>query len=307
MLGISSIGCYIPKKSASNLDLISEFQFDDVFLKSKIGVLSRPVKDETEETSDLCLMAFNDLLKKDSSLDKESIECVILITQNPDSNIPHTSAIFHQKAELNDNCACFDISLGCSGYVYGLSVIKSFMESNGLKKGILLTADPYSKIIDPKDKNTSLIFGDAATATLISDDYMYKPNRFSFGTHGKKSGSLKTVENKLFMDGRDIFNFTASKIPTDTLKCLSDNNKDITDIDHFIFHPGSKFILDTLIKRLELDPGKVSSDILMTGNTVSSSIPLFLSKVIDHNFDNIFISGFGVGLSWSSTVLTRKR
>jgi 3-oxoacyl-[acyl-carrier-protein] synthase-3 len=305
MIGIEAIGLHIPRTRISNLERASKFSTDKDFIKNKIGIEYVSRKEINDNTSTLAIKAFNNLLDK-YPFDIESIEVLILVTQTPDSNIPHTSAVVHGEIGFSENCAAFDISLGCSGFVYALSVIKSFMEANGLKKGILITSDPYSKILNPEDKNTSLLFGDAATATLLSDSPNYLIGNGTFGTIGKERDNLKLENNYLIMNGRGIFNFAARYIPKDIDKLLAKNNLDKNDIDYFIFHQGSKYIIDTLIKRLNLDHKKTINNIRQYGNTVSSSIPIILNGVIkESEAKKILISGFGVGLSWASNVLTR--
>jgi 3-oxoacyl-[acyl-carrier-protein] synthase-3 len=307
MIGITEISSYIPPKKISNIERKDELNTDEDFILNKIGIANVAVKEDNENTSDLAIKAFRNLEKK-ITINKEEIEVALLVTQNPDSNIPHTSALIHGALDLPENCACFDISLGCSGFVYGLSVIKSFMETNGMKKGLLFTCDPYSKIINPADKNTALLFGDAATVTYLTEDPVYTIGNFTFGTIGKESANLTCTNNVLSMNGRGIFNFAARYIPADLKSLLPKNNLDIRDVDKFIFHQGSKYIVDTLIKRTGIDAGKVIFDIDDYGNTVSSSIPIILEKILhDTNNKYILISGFGVGLSWSSNILINNK
>ena len=305
MIGIEAIGLHIPRTRISNLDRASKFSTDKDFIKNKIGIEYVSRKEINDNTSTLAIKSIRNLLDK-HSFDIESIEALILVTQTPDSNIPHTSAVIHGELGFSESCAAFDVSLGCSGFVYGLSVIKSFMEANGLKKGILITSDPYSKILNPEDKNTSLLFGDAATATLLSDSPKYLIGNGTFGTIGKERDNLKLEDNYLTMNGRGIFNFAARYIPKDIDELLTKNNLDKKDVDYFIFHQGSKYIIDTLIKRLNLDHEKTINNIREYGNTVSSSIPIILNDIIkESKAKKILISGFGVGLSWASNVLTR--
>jgi 3-oxoacyl-[acyl-carrier-protein] synthase-3 len=307
MIGITEIGSYIPDKRISNIERKAQFDTDEDFIFNKIGISKVAVKEVDEDTSHLAVRAFLNLEKK-IPINRSEIEVAILITQNPDSNIPHTSALIHAALDLPETCACFDISLGCSGFVYGLSVIKSFMEANGMKKGFLFTSDPYSKIVDPKDKNTALLFGDAASATYLTNEPIYKTGNFTFGTIGKESSNLTCTGNVLSMNGRGIFNFAARYVPADLKQLLQKSNLQISDIDKFIFHQGSKYIVDTLIKRTGVDGNKVIFDIAEYGNTVSSSIPLILEKILhDSNNKYIFISGFGVGLSWSSGILINNK
>jgi 3-oxoacyl-[acyl-carrier-protein] synthase-3 len=306
MIGITEIGSYIPSKRISNIERKEQFDTDEDFIYNKIGVSKIAVKDTDEETSDLAVKAFQNLEKK-VAINRKEIEAIILVTQNPDSNIPHSSALIHGALDFPETCACFDISLGCSGYVYGLSVIKSFMESNGMKKGLLFTSDPYSKIINPEDKNTALLFGDAATVSYLTDDPVYAAKNFTFGTIGKESSNLTCHNNVLSMNGRGIFNFAARYIPIDLKNLLSESNLNLADIDKFIFHQGSKYIIDTLIKRTGIDSNKVMFDITDYGNTVSSSIPIILEKILHDGNKYLYISGFGVGLSWASSILINNK
>jgi 3-oxoacyl-[acyl-carrier-protein] synthase-3 len=304
-IGIEAIASYIPENKISNYSRKLQFSIDDHFIDQKIGIRSIALKDDKDEASDLCVKAFKNLSGK-IDLNKSDIDVLIVITQNPDTNIPHTSAIVHDKLKLHERCACFDVSLGCSGFVYGLSIIQSFMKENHFQKGLLFTSDPYSKIIDKDDKNTSLLFGDASSATLISDKPLYTLEGITFGTLGKGCRDLTCVNNKLSMNGREVFNFVMTYIPDDIRMLLERKKIQLEDIDTFVFHQASRHLVDTLSARLHLDKKKVVFDIYEYGNTVSSSIPIILEKELtkaENNF--ILVSGFGVGFSWASGILKR--
>ena len=303
MLGIKEIGSYLPKKRISNYDKKEKFNLDDDFIENKIGVKYHTLKESNEKASDLCVKAFENLQTK-VPLQKEDIDCMIVVTQNPDYNIPHTSAIVHGKLEFSQECACFDISLGCSGYVYGLSNILAFMKSNGLKKGLLFTSDPYSDIIDHDDKNTDLIFGDGATVTYISENALYSPKDFSFGTNGKAYKEILCDES-LYMNGRAVFSFTATTIPKHIQKLLTKHDLKDKDIDIYILHQGSKYIVDTIQKRLKIDANKVPFDMAEYGNTVSSAVPMILEKELHKEHKRLLLSAYGIGLSWGSTILEK--
>ena len=302
MIGIQEIGYYIPQNFISNISLQEKFEFDDNFLNDRIGIQKVARKSAEQDTSDLCVEAYKILAQK-VEVDMSDIECLVVITQNPDYNLPHTSAIVHGKLDGNDNCASFDISLGCSGYVYGLAVVKSLMESAGMKKGLLFTADPYSKIINPSDKNTQLIFGDAASVTLLTSDGKYEMGKFTFGTVGREHENLICRNGLLEMNGRAIFNFVIRKIPADIKHNLEINSLTKDEIDLFLFHQGSKFMVEQLAKLARIESSKVIFDVLDYGNTVSSSIPIILAKEFNKDYKCIFISGFGVGLSSATTVI----
>jgi len=303
MLGIKEIASYLPENKISNYDKKEKFDLDDDFIENKIGVKFHCRKNDDEKSSDLCVKAFQNLLKK-MTIDISTIDCCIVVTQNPDYNIPHTSAIVHGKLELENECACFDISLGCSGYVYGLSNILAFMQSNNLKNGLLFTSDPYSEIIDDEDKNTNLIFGDGSTVTYIGEDPLYVAKDFSFGTNGKSYKEI-LCDEKLYMNGRAVFNFTATTIPKYIQKLLKKNDLQDEDIDKYILHQGSKYIVDTIRKRLKVDVSKVPFDMYDYGNTISSAVPMILEKELYNDSSRLLLSAYGIGLSWGSVILEK--
>lgn len=304
MLGIESIAFYIPDMKKSNYDLKDQFEIDDDFIENKIGVKYHALKDKGFKSSDMCVKAFENM-QRQSDVNIEEIECCIVVTQNPDFNIPHTSAIVHGKLGLPENCAAFDISLGCSGYVYGLSNIIAFMKSNGMKKGLLFTSDQYSDIVDENDKNTALLFGDAATVTLIGKDATFIPVDFSFGTNGKDFKEL-VCEDKLYMNGRAVFSFTATTAPKHIQALLEKNDLTDENIEKYFLHQGSKYIVDTIRKRLKVNEEKVPFDMAEYGNTVSSSIPIMLAnEMASLPKGNMVLSAFGVGLSWASAIIKK--
>lgn len=307
MLGIENIGSYIPAGRISNYARQEKFGIDEHFIEEKIGVKSVSRKGTEEETSDLCLKAFADLRAR-SGLEPSEIEALVVVTQNPDFPIPHTSAIVQGRLGLSEECACFDISLGCSGFVYGLSTIIAFMNANGLKKGVLITADPYSKVVDPEDKNTTLLFGDAAGATLISDQPVLVPGNFTFGTCGSDFDKLIVRDGALYMNGRAVFNFAAKRVPADIEKMAARNDIALEEVDRFLFHQGSKIIVEAIAKKLNLPLDKVPFIICDYGNSCASTIPLLLVPELENpEVKTIAISGFGVGLSWASGLLRRVR
>jgi len=297
MIGIQAIGTYIPSGRIDNRNRQQAFDVDETFLVEKIGMLRLAVKTIDEETSDLCEKAFVDLQLK-TGVHPEEVECMVVCTQNPDERgLPHTSAIVHAKIGLPDTCAVFDISLGCSGFVYGLSVIQGFMQANGFRKGILFTADPYSKVVDRQDKNTSLLFGDGSTATLISDAPVWRTGKFLFGSHGQGASGIKVEKENGFlaMNGRAIFSFSASVVPKNILQMLVANTLGIEDIDCFALHQGSRYIVNFIKNKLGLEDSKVPFAAADYGNTVSSSVPLLLSELDGTDRDSWFRCWFVMG------------
>jgi len=305
-LGICSIGTYLPKQKRSNVDAMEKFGFTQKFLKEKIGFLQLAYKDPSETTSNLCESAWKDLIQK-HPIEVDDVDCLVVCTQNPDGHgLPQTSSVLHDKLGLSKRCATFDIALGCSGYVYSLSIVKSFMEANGLRKGLLFTADPYSEILDYEDKKTATLFADGATVTLISKDPVYKLGRFTFGSDGSGRNSIIVKDGVLQMNGRAVFAFSVRVVPESILEMLNVNSCSLDEIDRLIVHQGSRHIVKTIAKRLEIPSERCPFYAADYGNTISSSIPLVLADKLDRlDLKKVVISGFGVGLSWSSTLLTR--
>lgn len=306
-MNIHSIASYVPSSHVNNIDQAHTFGETEAFLRSKIGALTLPRKEDDEETSDLAVRAVQALFAK-GGCSAADIDALIVVTQNGDGyNLPHTSAIVHRKLGLPRHVAVFDVSLGCSGYVYGLQILKSFLKESGLKKGVLLTADPYSKIIDKKDRSTAMLFGDAATATLISEDGCWDLSKPIFGSDGQGAAHI-CVENDFFhMNGRQVFNFALTVIPKEIQSLLAQEKLSVEDIDAFCLHQGSAGIVDAISRYFPSVKHRFRINMENLGNTVSSSIPLILEEEINKkNISRILISGFGVGLSWGSMVLYRK-
>lgn len=311
MICIENIGSYIPRDRHSNYDRKDQFGIDDRFITEKLGVQAVARKSADEETSDLCVKAFQALSAK-THVSLEEIDCLVVCTQNPDGHgIPHTAAVVHGALGITENCACFDISLGCSGYVYSLSVVSAFMEANAMRRGLLFTADPYSKTVDPNDKNTALLFGDAASVTLLENvsdaGGRWSPRDFTFATRGQEHAALHNRGENLEMNGRAVFNFALKEVPLQVEKLLAKTGLDQEAIDLFLLHQASKYMVDQLCVRMSLPVDKVPVALAPYGNTVSSSIPLLLEDCLERKeLRHIVLSGFGVGLSWASCLLNRQ-
>jgi 3-oxoacyl-[acyl-carrier-protein] synthase-3 len=309
MIGIKSIASYIPAGRIDNIAQAASFDRDEAFVQSKIGTPTLSVKDAGEETSDLCAVAVQNLLAKNPALRLEDVDALVVVTQNGDGEgLPHTSAIVQKKTGLPTHVACFDVSLGCSGYVYGLYVLKGFMEATGLKNGILVTCDPYSKIMDRSDRMTTLLFGDAATATWLGDDPVWELGPAKFGTDGTGADHLYVKDGFFHMNGRQVFNFASLKIIPHMQEVLEQAGLSLDTVDAYCLHQGSGAIVDAIAKRLGENGDRVVKDMFGAGNTVSSTIPMLMEHYAfgDSHWKNLVMSGFGVGLSWGSAVLFRR-
>lgn len=305
MIGIRDIASHVPARRVSNLDRSQDAGKDEGFIRDKIGFEALARREPETETSDLCVAAYRELARR-PGFDPAGVDCIVVCTQNPDAHgLPHVSAIVHGKLGLSTDVASFDISLGCSGYVYGLSVVTSFMQANGLRSGLLFTADPYSKILDPADWDTELLFGDAATVTWLSADSIYRCRPAAFGTDGSMRHSIAVPERgaPLTMLGSNVFKFSMTMVPDQVQRYLAREGLTMDDIDLVLLHQGSRFIVENLGRKLGLAPEKAPFEAGQTGNSVSSTIPLMLERRLALPPRRVLLCGFGVGLSWTSMVI----
>ena len=314
-LGVEEIGFWLPPDQVDNLEVGKRHDFPEDFITEKLGIQSRHQLSGSLGVSDMAASAIQVLLS-DAEASADEIEFLALVTQTGDFSLPHTSAIVQEKAGLPETAFVFDISLGCSGFVMGLDIAIGTMERLGLDRGILVTADAYTKIVDPNDRSTSPLFGDAAAATLLSRSAKWTMGQSAYGSRGilydklivRGSGSAGGRQDPLYMDGRAILDFTRKAVPESVENVLKVNGLSPEDVDHFVFHQANGFVLDTLTRDLELDAMKVVRSFSDIGNTTSSSVPIALKReIIDSSSAGnvVLVSGFGVGLSWSSSVLFR--
>ncbi len=321
---------YLPEKIVTNNDLAKEFpEWHADKIEEKVGIRTRHVVSENETALDLATQVCNKILN-DSN--RSGIDFLILCTQSPDYFLPTSACILQDRIGLSQQIGAFDFNLGCSGYIYGLAIAKGLIESKIAHTILFVTAETYSKHIHPLDKGNRSIFGDASTATLLDENFIKIIGEFELGTDGKgfsnlivKNGGLRNKfrldeqivsdadgnvisDNYLYMDGPEIFNFTIETIPTLVKNVLEKNKISLEEIDYFIFHQANKFMLDYLRKKLKIDPLKFYMNMLNTGNTVSSTIPIALTDAYNQGLirdgNKVLIAGFGVGYSWGATIIT---
>ena len=324
------INTYLPETILSNQELQKEFQdWDATSFEKKVGIKQRHVVTEKETALDL---AFQAATKAIQEFDKSKIDFILLCTQSPDYFLPTSACILQNRLGLERSCGALDFNLGCSGYVYGLSVAKGLLAGGIAKNILLITAETYTKYIHPKDRTNRSIFGDAAAATILTKDDLLKLGEFVLNTDGKGFDKLivrngasrfpfdtnpaeldygtdnKYTHNNLYMDGPDIFTFTIENIPNLITETLQKNKLEITDIDYFIYHQANAFMLNFLRKKSKIPKEKFYINMDKVGNTVSSTIPIALQNATEKNLikpgDKILLAGFGVGLSWAATVIT---
>ncbi len=312
MTALRGIGTYLPEATVGNDELIERFGWDREFLEVKLGIHQRHIAAEGEGSAAMGIAAAEDLLRRHPALERDAIDLLVVCTQNPDYGLPHTSALVQDGLGLPTTTACFDVGLGCSGFVYALAIARSMLETLGLANALIVTSDPYSKVIDPSDRGTSPLFGDGAAAAWVARAGAGGTiGEFTFGTDGAGARNLIVEPDAegarcLSMNGRAIFEFMLERIPGDLERCRALNGVGEDDVDLYVLHQASAHMLGYVTKRMGLDPTRVPVLLETTGNLVSSSIPFALARLDADGAlagRTALLSGFGVGLSWASTVV----
>lgn len=313
------IGTFLPNTVLSNEDL-EYLGWSAKKIFAKTGIKQRHITLENETALDLAYKACEELFSK-YKINKNEVDYILYCTQSPDYNLPNNVSILHKRLNLPNNIPSLEYNQGCSGYIYGLSLAKALINSNLASNILLVTTDTYTKYIDNQDRANKTIFGDGATATLFTKNETDKFGEFIFGTDGKGSCNLcvnssglskekltlEGFEDKLFMNGSEIFNFTLEAVPYSIEKVLEKNSLNFEDIDYFLFHQANDFMLEHLREKLNIPKEKFPKFIENTGNTVSSTIPFLINdlneKEVLKKGDKLLLIGFGVGYSWGTTII----
>ena len=319
---ISGIVSAVPKNIIKNreLNLFVNEQEAEKFI-SVTGIAEKRHVSVDQCTSDLCFSSAEELISK-LNWNKDDIEVLIMVTQTPDYVVPNTSIILQDRLGLPKSCICFDVPLGCSGYVYGLSIISQFLQNGGLKKGLLLVGDTLSKQCSMLDKSTYPLFGDAGCATALeynkgsemlydlwSDGSGYSSiivpdggyrnplNEKSLIQEADSEGNVRSKINT-YMNGTEVFSFGISEVPKEIKKFISHFDLDISKIDYMFFHQANKFMNEMIRKKVGLTKEQVPYSLDRFGNTSSATVPVTIST-LGESIKNteVLMCGFGVGLS----------
>lgn len=332
-VGIACLAAAVPKQVVDNLKQGKELGVSNMEeVVEKTGIRERRMADENTCASDLCYAAAEKLIA-DMDIEREEIDLLVFISQTPDYRMPATGILLQDRLGLTKATMAFDINLGCSGFVYGLSVVYSLMQQHGMRKALLLDGETRTKAYSQKDRKTAFLFGDGGVAALIDKDEKYGSSYFSLNSDGSREELIKipaggyrhpsskaTVEEQVvdeegnirsqeqgYMNGADVFNFVIREIPKDIKGMYEWTQTDKDQIDYFVFHQANQYMNNYLRKKLKLDPQKVPSSIEKFGNTSSVSIPLTmvseLKKALNGQSQRVMLSGFGVGLSWATSIL----
>lgn len=327
---IKSISYYLPEKVVTNEELVEKFpEWNAEKVSLKVGINERHIAAIDETAGDMAVKAAQKMFDE-YQMSPTKIDFILLCTQSPDYFLPTTACLLQHRLGISTSAGALDFNLGCSGYVYGLSLAKGLIAGGIAKNVLLLTAETYNKYIHPQDKGNRSLFGDGAAATLISTEGFARIGNFALGTDGSgaenlivKTGALRSKSPKndtsndesgslqssdhLYMNGSEIFNFTLEAVPPLMEQVLKKNEFQKEEIDYFVFHQANKFMLNTIRKVCSISKDKFYINLEHTGNTVSSTLPIALKNMIEtkeiNSGMNILITGFGVGYSWGGCVL----
>jgi 3-oxoacyl-[acyl-carrier-protein] synthase-3 len=285
-------------------------KYDD--LMSKIGTSYIYENSESENFTSLAVKSIGVLLAK-NVIDKENLG-LIFITQSNSKILPADGQRIRSICGLPDSVFVLDINMGCSGFIYGLAVANSFIESSSLKQIIVVAGDTYRKNINPVDRSTFLLFSDAVSATLVESKESSQILGFDFGGDGINFDDISLAKNNskasspdFYMNGSKVFQFTQKSIPNSVNRVLTRNSTKIEELKLVIFHQASRIVLDTLNEKVALNYSQITETISKFGNTGSASIPITLSEYLKFSSlkpgDLVLLSGFGIGLSFGSVLL----
>lgn len=331
-VGITAMSAAVPKRVIVNreyTEVFSKAEADEIV--NKTGIEQRRFADENTCSSDLCLAAAEKLLS-DNNIDKEEIDLLVFISQTPDYRMPATSVTLQHRLGLPNKTIAFDINLGCSAFIYGLSVVYGMMERSNLRKALLLDGETRSKVYSSHDRRSAFLFGDGGVAALIERDAKFGKSTFSLNSDGsradlimipaggyRKMSSAETVVEKVvdefgnmrseeqgYMRGGDVFNFVIREIPRDIKNTLAYAERAVDDFDYVVFHQANNFINSYIMKKMKLDAAKIPSTISKFGNTSSVSVPLTIVSELKGKLDGkkeLLLSAFGVGMTWATGVV----
>jgi len=332
-VGVTALAGAIPHTVIDNYKYTQYFPKDQVKeVVDKVGIYERRFVDENTCSSDLCYAAAEKLIT-DNMINREEIDLLVFISQTPDYRMPATSVILQDRLGLSNSTIAFDITLGCSAFLYGLSTVYGFMQNSNLRKALILNGETRSKIYSPKDRKSAFLFGDGGIAALVERDDKFEKSYFSLNSDGSlaelimiKGGgyrhpsSIETLKERVvdeygnirsdeqgYMKGGDVFNFVIREIPKDIKRIFDYSQVEIKAMDYYVFHQANDFINSYLAKKLKLDTAKIPSSIAKYGNTSSVSVPLTIISELKGKLDGnkiLMLSAFGVGMTWGTAIVS---
>lgn len=307
---IKGVVCALPDNKKMTIDHTDNFDKEVLErVVEQTGVRSTYRTKEKQTASDLCYEAAERLIAE-LKWEKESIGALVFVTQAQDYRRPANGGLLQKRLNLSKETMVIDFKLGCSGFVYGLSVIGSFMQTSDTKRALLLCGDLGSKAVDPKD-TSSLLFADIGSATALEISEDCPDIHYLLGSDGSGYKSIfapgggfrhpESKENYVEMSGMDVFAFSITEVPKAIKDFVSQYEIDLEKIDLFALHQANELIIKQIAKKCKFPLERTPIVLREYGNSSSSSIPLVLTSSLDKERDkdmHILMSGFGIGLSW---------
>ncbi|EST35968.1 hypothetical protein N566_16955 [Streptomycetaceae bacterium MP113-05] len=320
---LAGIGSCLPPRVVSNHDLAARLDTSDEWIRARTGVGQRYVATDDLDTSDLAATAGGRALK---SAGGQGVDTVVLATTTPDRLCPATAPTVAGKLGLG-HVAAFDVGAVCTGFLYGLATASGLIASGASDRVLVIGADVFSRILDPQDRSTSVIFGDGAGAAVLragSPDESGALGPFALGSDGEGmelitvptdglpragSGTPRNVENHFFtMQGKKVFWLAVQRMAQCSQQVLDSVGWGAGDVDHLVSHQANHRITRRLADELGIPGERSYSNIAEVGNTAAASIPLALDHAHAEGVlkpgDRILLTAFGGGLTWGATALT---
>ena len=331
-IGITAMAGAVPSHIVENLKYTQYFPEEQVKeVVEKVGIYERRFADEKTCSSDLCFAAAQKLIL-DNDIDRNEIDLLVFISQTPDYRMPATSITLQHRLGLNNSCIAFDINLGCSAFIYGMSVVYSMMQTGAFRKALILDGETRSKVYGPRDRRSAFIFGDGGIAALVENNDKFGESFMSLNSDGSRAdlimikaggyrhpSTAETLKEKVvdeygnmrsdeqgYMKGGDVFNFVIREIPRDIKKTLDAAEKKADQLDFFIFHQANNFINSFITKKMKLDITRIPHTIEKFGNTSSVSVPLTIVSELKDKLEGektLLLSAFGVGMTWATAIV----
>lgn len=315
---LAGVSACVPPRAVDNLDPALGFDPEEVRkVVAMAGVRQRRVVDDDVTSADLCFEAAERLLER-LGWERESISGLVFVTQSPDYFLPSTSCMLHQWLGLSDDCAAFDVGLGCSGYPYGLYLAATMLRGGGHRRILMLHGETPSRFVDPADHATTLLFGDSGSATALELD---ERGRGHFCLHTDGSGHAGLIMRgggfrdrfpanprhlALEMDGAGVFNFTIKRVPPLLADTLAQAGCEVADVDAYVFHQSNRFMIKHLARKCGLPDERVPMTLDDHGNGGGPSVAVALARRLPAARERalkVMLLGYGVGLSWGAALV----
>lgn len=321
-VSITGLGCYVPKRVLKNDELAKTVETSDEWIQTRTGIKERRIAASEEATSDLCFPAAEAALA-DAGVKGDELDLVIVATITPDMLFPSTAAILAGRLGA-ENAAAYDLSAGCTGFVYALTQGYEAIAAGFARRVLVLGADTLSRVVDWEDRSTCVLFGDGAGAVVLEEVEQGGFHVFELGADGaggmelfmpaggsRRPASAETVaarEHYVKMNGREVYKFATRVLPSSAQAVLEASGRSIADIDLYVPHQANLRIIEHAARKLGIEKERVFVNVDRYGNTSSASIPLALcearaeGRLKDGTL--MLMTGMGSGLTWGSSVIT---